>query len=96
MELDVMSFVENSANPVVVKFGGEWCAPCKQVGAMLEDLKTKHYFDLLEVDVGTYASVANRFSVSTLPTLLVYRKGEPVKRFEGVVSAQTIERLLTA
>ncbi len=80
--------VEQSTIPVLVDFWAEWCMPCKMIGPHIEDL-AKTYAGRLKVgkvNVG-------RFSIISIPTLMVFKNGKVVRQQPGALPKQAIEKL---
>lgn len=86
----------NSDKPVLVDFYADWCAPCRAMKPILEDLKAKmgDQVSIFKMDVDKNQSVAERFKVMSIPTLIIFKNGEPVWRKTGVSSSQELQRAL--
>jgi thioredoxin 1 len=71
--------------PVVVDFWAAWCGPCKMLDPVLEDLASEHAGALTfaSLDVDEHPRTVARYEVMSMPTLIVFRNGEPVKRLVG-------------
>ena len=79
--------VRNSSVPVVVDFWAEWCGPCRMIGPALEELSEQYggRIKVAEVNVDDNQQTAMQFRVMSIPTLILFKDGQPV---EGVVGAQ--------
>lgn len=71
---------------VLVDFWAEWCAPCRMMAPILNDLANElpegKYVG--KVNIETYQSMAQRFNVRNIPTLILFKEGKEVDRFVGV------------
>jgi thioredoxin 1 len=78
--------IVNSAEvPVVVDFWAEWCGPCKMIAPILEDIAAEHagQLTIAKLNVDENPQIAMRFSVMSIPTLMVFSGGELKKRLVG-------------
>ncbi len=76
--------ISTSSTPVVVDFWAEWCGPCKMVAPILEEIATEQPgLQVMKVNVDDSPGLAQRFDVMSIPTLIVFRDGEPAKRLVG-------------
>ncbi|MEY3644695.1 MAG: hypothetical protein RLZZ207_1390 [Bacteroidota bacterium] len=82
--------------PVLVDFFAEWCGPCKMMQPILEDTSKQlgAKVKILKVDVDRNPLAASKFQVRSVPTLLLFQKGQVVWRQSGVVPAQQLVKVV--
>jgi len=81
-----------SSGVVLVDFWAVWCPPCRVQGPIIDDL-ANYMGDkaiISKLDVDAHGSVAARYQVRSIPTLIIFKDGEPVKRFVGVQQKETL------
>lgn len=90
--------VVNSEGPVLVDFWAEWCAPCKMIAPVLEQIATEQgdTLKIAKMDVDVNQVVAQQFGVMSIPTLILFKGGEPVERLVGYMPKEQLERKLLA
>ena len=77
--------VKGSDEPVLVDFWAEWCGPCKMIAPVLEEIAGEQAGKLrvAKLNVDDNPSAARRYDVMSIPTLIVFKDGEPVRRLIG-------------
>jgi thioredoxin 1 len=88
--------VVQSAVPVVADFWAEWCGPCKMIAPVLREL-AKEYKDkikIAKIDVDAELELAQQFNIVSIPTILVFSKGQVVKQQIGAVPRQALEKMI--
>lgn len=88
--------ISSSEIPVLVDFYATWCGPCQMMSPILEQVNAqmKDRLQVVKVDTDSYPQLASQHHIHALPTLVLFKNGQPVERIEGVVSAaQLVQRL---
>ena len=83
-ELIVNNILENTTNPVVVKFTADWCGPCKRIAPLFEEFAGScENCSFYKVNVDNNQECAEQCEVTCMPTFLLFKNGKCVDRVEG-------------
>ena len=88
--------VMKSAVPVVADFWAEWCGPCKMIAPVLKDLARDYNGKIknAKIDVDAEGELAQQFNIVSIPTILVFNKGQVVKQQIGAVPRPALEKMI--
>ena len=84
--------ISGSELPLLVDFYAPWCGPCQLMAKILEQVneQMKEKLRVVKINTENYPDLASRYEVYALPTLVLFKNGQPIDRIQGVVSAQQL------
>eukprot|EP00963_Diacronema_lutheri_P003004 scaffold241_cov340-Pavlova_lutheri.AAC.25 len=88
--------LQGSNVPVLVDFYATWCGPCQMMGPILSEVQRNltGALQVVKIDTEKYPTLASKYGIQALPTLVLFKRGSPVDRIEGVLeSKQLTERV---
>lgn len=90
------SEVISSDLPVLVDFWAEWCAPCKMIAPIVEDLAVEYdgKVKFAKMDVDSNTNIPSSFGIRSIPTLLIFKGGDPVGQIVGAVPKTVLKSRL--
>lgn len=84
-----------SSKPVLADFYAEWCSPCRMIAPTIEEIgdEYKNHFETVKVNVDENPELTQRYGVSGIPALLLFKDGNEILHMSGV---QSKERIISA
>lgn len=79
-------FNELIKKEAVVDFYATWCGPCKMFGPIFEEVSKEKNVNFVKLDVDNFSDIAREYGVMSIPTVIVFKEGQEVKRFTGFMS----------
>lgn len=86
----------NSEVPVLIDFSAEWCGPCKMLKPILEELKTMvgDNARIVKIDVDRNPGISSHYQIRSVPTMMLFKKGELLWQQSGVMSAHELQGII--
>ncbi len=84
----------NSDKPILVDFWAEWCGPCRMLIPIIEELSNdmSDVIDIYKCNVDECSEIASSFNIRSIPTLILFRKGEILDITQGAASKAVIKK----
>ncbi len=96
MEKNKASFTDiiNSETPVLIDFYADWCGPCKAQAPILQNLKQElgDKVTIVKIDVDSNQQLAGKLNIRSIPTMMIFQKGELKWQAMGVQQMQTLKQ----
>jgi thioredoxin 1 len=88
--------VLQSEKPVIVDFWAEWCGPCHAVAPVLDKIVEEHggELKLVKVNIDEEQEIAARYGIASIPTMILFKDGEPAAAAIGAQPKIALERSL--
>ncbi|HPU58058.1 MAG TPA: thioredoxin [Candidatus Avimonas sp.] len=86
----------SGGTPILVDFWAEWCMPCKMLGPVIEQLGEQYQgrVTVAKVDVDEHSELAARYGIQSIPTVIVFNKGEIVDTIVGLRNPDAYTKVL--
>jgi thioredoxin 1 len=99
LNINTDSFTEevlNSKGVVVVDFFATWCAPCKMLAPILEELQTEmgESVKIVKLDVDESGEIANKYGVQSIPTIKIFKDGADVTTKVGFIPKEVLKEAI--
>lgn len=90
------SEILQSEMPVLLDFFAPWCAPCRMLSAVLDDISEDYdgLIHVCRVNVDDEAELSDKYNINEIPTVIFFKNGRPTDRFTGFRSAEEIEAII--
>lgn len=88
--------VIDSASPVLVDFSAEWCGPCKALAPVIEELANDYdgRVKVAKLDIDENRQSAGQYGIQSVPTMIIFHNGQPVKKLVGLTPKDRIAAAL--
>ena len=81
-----------SDKPVLVDFFATWCGPCKMFAPTFDEFAADHTeIEAVKIDVDQLGDVARRYGIMSIPTIILFKNGEPAKKNVGTLDLEELE-----
>ena len=86
------NLVEHVEGIAVVDFFATWCGPCKMLAPVFQEVgnELEGKANFYKIDIDQSLDIARQFSVSTVPTVIIFRNGEPIERLVGFMPKENL------
>lgn len=94
-EKDFEEVVINNEGVVLVDFWATWCGPCKMIAPIIEQISEEmENVKIAKVDVDENETLANKYEISSIPTLMIFKNGNPVETIIGFAPKDTLKNAI--
>ena len=88
--------VINSNEKVIVDFFATWCGPCQMLAPVLSEIaeEYKDKIKVCKINIDEEQELAEKFEVVSIPTLVIFENGQPVKKYIGYISKEELIKII--
>lgn len=88
--------VTSAKTPVLVDFWASWCSPCRMIAPIVDELADEYTgrVGFAKVNVDENRKLSEKYEIRSIPTLLVFKEGKPVKQIVGLRSKNDLKKVL--
>lgn len=90
-DADFEKEVLRSEQAVLVDFYADWCAPCKAIAPIIDEIASEGKVKVVRINTATAPDIASRYRVFSIPTLIVFIKGSPADSVVGLVRKEQVQ-----
>ncbi|MBE5735373.1 MAG: thioredoxin [Clostridiales bacterium] len=93
MTIDKLNELKKENKYLLIDFYATWCMPCRMQTEIIHELQAENIdgLNIQKIDVDECEDLATEYGISTIPTLILYKDGEEIKRNVGIASLESIK-----